>query len=503
MSAVGLVVLVAVSGVSVEALRPRRTETVIKIDECHAAVDESIRVTWRNFRTGAVTVEYRKRFSDHGQAVQSTSATRRRTVEVSPADTRGSVTVTTPKRVSNGRWYVHKVTLLRRTDSTRPRRVAHKVFNCGVAPPTPSTTRPEGATTTAIVPTLPPVSPSTSSPSTTSTVPEETTTTTVPLPTTTTLPQACTRTRVSAEGMGRSLTSVALSADKTKLYAVNQSPGVVYVIDIATKAVVSTVGVPDFRTPIMIFSGAGTTAYVVTSQGVLVLDTATGEFTHIFDHARDTLGGSAVISADGSMLYTLRSGPEGTDVAKLSLTDLSGVYTSVFPVTLRAANLALSGTKLIVAHPDNARVSIFDMADEGKGVITVTVGAEPIHLVGGDGKVFVTSGITDKMWVIDTMTDTVIKVVQLTKTSAFPFRLTIADGKLYLVRYGEPSLGEGWGTVEVVDIATLELVGVIRDVGDYPSQIVVDGSDYYLNNAVSVTPGESGGVMIIDCPSPL
>jgi hypothetical protein len=139
------VALVTVSALSVEAMRPIRPAAVIRIDECDPIVDRSIEVSWRQWRTSSVVVEYR-RWPRRGGTPWVSGRVRSRIVEVSPSVDVGSVVVATPRRALTGRWYVHKVQLLRRQDITDRSRFVEKVFDCG-ANSSPTSTAPGRACT--------------------------------------------------------------------------------------------------------------------------------------------------------------------------------------------------------------------------------------------------------------------------------------------------------------------------------------------------------------------
>jgi len=168
------------------------TQPSISLDTCTSPVAATTTVSWTGYKTASLAVEYYKVGSGspghHGDLWSAT-------VVVNPAATSGTKPVTTPTGARSGTWYIHEVRLYAKSTGSGDHWEKH--FDCGVTPPstTTSTTSP-GSTTPTTSPgstTSTTTPPSTTTSTTTTTTPPSTTTSTT---TTTTPPSSTTTTTI-------------------------------------------------------------------------------------------------------------------------------------------------------------------------------------------------------------------------------------------------------------------------------------------------------------------
>lgn len=335
--------------------------------------------------------------------------------------------------------------------------------------------------------------------------------------------------RASASGgviamvrVGDTPAGIAVTPDNRFAYVANNDndgiPGgnTVSVIDLKTNTVKTTISDPSFNQPYTVtINSKGTLAYVTNSNGttVSIIDTYSNTVIGTID-GFDGPSGFA-ITPDGNTAYVNNYGaPGGAGSGNATTVRVVNLQTNTIvgpPITVGLAPAGLAIT------PDGQFVYVINYVNgnQGTGTISIiktsdnTVVGNPITGFSGPFQIAITpdgryayvtnfgsnnfAPIGTTVSVVNLQSNTIVKDI---KVGIQPSGIAITpDGKLaYVTNYNTLYLGQnftnltaGIGTVNVIDIATDQVLCPVIVVGSSPANIAIspDGKRAYVSNYTS------------------
>jgi len=222
--------------------------------------------------------------------------------------------------------------------------------------------------------------------------------------------------------------AVAMSPDGKRAYITDSANDRVSVLDVATRAVVGSIAVGGAPSGIAV-AGDGR-AYVVNSADgtVTVFDTATNRIMRPYVYVGSDPTGVAVNAA---------------------------------------------GTRVVVANSYEGSVSVIDTGTWN--VTPVVVGNGPYGVAISGNRALITNEFDDTVTVLDLSTNTVAATIAVGDA---PTGIAVAGNRAVVTNVGTTTT-PGDGTVTIIDLDTLTVVGSPVAAGDSPMSVVIDATGTY------------------------
>ncbi len=320
--------------------------------------------------------------------------------------------------------------------------------------------------------------------------------------------------------VGDSPAGIAITPDGRFAYVANNNNddlpngNTVSVIDLQYNAVIATISDPSFNQPYTVtINKQGTIAYVTNSYSttITIIDIATNNVVGTINGFNGPSG--MVITPDGTRAYVNNYGAGGSSGTGTTVNVVDvGTNTIIDTITVGLAPASLAIT------PDGAFVYVINYVDGNIGTGTVSIiqtrsntvvgtiggfsGPFSIVITSNGDYAYITnfgsnnfSPVGTTVSVLDLQTNTVSTMI---KVGIQPSGIALAPhgAFAYVTNYNTLYLGPnfsdltpGQGTVNIIDLATNQVVCPVIVVGESPANIAVspDGTRAYVSNYSSNT----------------
>lgn len=227
-------------------------------------------------------------------------------------------------------------------------------------------------------------------------------------------------------------------------------------------------------------------AYVtdIDNHRVVVVDVATGS---VIDSIKVGAAPYGITVARDGRAYVVNSDDGTLSVIDTATNTLlpQKIYVGNSPTSV-AVNA--SGTRVVVTASNDDSVSIIDTAT--MKVTRVAVGDGAFGVAIKDSRAYVTNEFDDTVSVIDLNANTVVATIAVGNA---PAGIAAGGNRLVVTNSGSMS-ATGDGTVTIIDLDTLTVVGEPVSVGEMPTAVVVDAEGKFAY----VTDAGYGTVTVLD-----